>query len=114
MTVVREPTQRAVGRELVRHDAVEKVAGRTRYAADFALPGMLHAVLKRADVAHARLLGVDISAAEAVPGVAAVMTAKDVPENTVWVDVPGQTFEVGALKARTPPRRRTPRSQRPS
>ena len=74
MTVVREPAQGLVGRELIRHDAVEKVAGRTRYAADFALPGMLHAVLKRADVAHARLLGVDVSAAEAVPGVAAVLT----------------------------------------
>jgi CO/xanthine dehydrogenase Mo-binding subunit len=100
MTAVRERPQRLVGRALVRHDAVEKVAGRTRYAADFALPGMLHAALKRADVAHARLLGVDTSAAEAVPGVAAVLTAKDVPENTVWVDVPGQTFQVGALKAR--------------
>ena len=100
MTVLHE-RERVVGRDLVRHDAVEKVAGRTRYAADFALPGMLHAVLKRSDVAHARLLGVEISAAEAVPGVAAVMTAKDVPENTVWVDVPGQTFQVGALKART-------------
>src|SRR2546430_8723354 len=61
---------------------------------------MLHAVLKRADAAHARLLGVDTSAAEAVPGVASILTAKDVPENTVWVDVPGQTFQVGALKAR--------------
>jgi CO/xanthine dehydrogenase Mo-binding subunit len=91
----------AVGRAVVRHDAVEKVAGRTRYAADFALPGMLHAVLKRAEVAHARLLGVDTSEAEAVPGVASVLTAKDVPENTVWVDVPGQTFQVGALRART-------------
>jgi CO/xanthine dehydrogenase Mo-binding subunit len=101
MAVVRERPERLVGRSLIRHDAVEKVAGRTRYAADFALPGMLHAVLKRSDVAHARLFGVDTSAAEAVPGVAAVLTAKDVPENTVWVDVPGQTFQVGALKART-------------
>jgi CO/xanthine dehydrogenase Mo-binding subunit len=101
VTLVRERPERIVGRALVRHDAVEKVVGHTRYAADFAVPGMLHAVLKHADVAHARLLGLDTSAAEAVPGVAAVLTAKDVPENTVWVDVPGQTFQVGALKART-------------
>jgi CO/xanthine dehydrogenase Mo-binding subunit len=101
MSVVRERPARVVGRALVRHDALEKVAGRTRYAADFGLPGMLHAVLKRADLPHARLLRVDTSAAEAVPGVASVLTAKDVPENTVWVDVPGQTFQVGALKART-------------
>ena len=101
MSVVGERPARVVGRALVRHDALEKVAGRTRYAADFGLPGMLHAVLKRADLPHARLLRVDTSAAEAVPGVASVLTAKDVPENTVWVDVPGQTFQVGALKART-------------
>ena len=100
MTAVRERSERVVGRALVRHDAFEKVTGRTRFAADFGLPGMLHAALKRADVPHARLLRVDTSAAESVPGVASVLTAKDVPENTVWVDVPGQTFQVGALKAR--------------
>jgi len=100
MTVIGERSERVVGRALVRHDAVEKVTGRTRFAADFGLPDMLHAVLKRADVPHARLLRVDTSAAESVPGVASVLTAKDVPENTVWVDVPGQTFQVGALKAR--------------
>ena len=49
MTAVRERPAGVVGRALVRHDAVEKVAGRTRYAADFALPGMLHAALKRSD-----------------------------------------------------------------
>ncbi len=101
-SVVRErgEERRVVGRELVRHDAVEKVAGRTRYAADYGLPGILHAVLRRSEVPHARLLGVDTSAAEAVPGVVSVLTARDVPENAVWVDVPGQTFQVGALKAR--------------
>jgi CO/xanthine dehydrogenase Mo-binding subunit len=61
---------------------------------------MLHAALKRSDLAHARLVRVDVSAAEAVPGVACALTAKDVPQNAVWVDVPGQTFEVGGLKAR--------------
>ncbi|HEY1367571.1 MAG TPA: xanthine dehydrogenase family protein molybdopterin-binding subunit [Gaiellaceae bacterium] len=99
MTSVREETRRQVGRELVRHDAVEKVAGRTRYAADFAPPGILHAALRRSDVPHARLLRVDTAAAEAIPGVVCVLTAGDVPQNAVWVDVPGQTVEVGALKA---------------
>src|SRR5436853_3898305 len=45
MSVVGERPARVVGRALVRHDALEKVAGRTRYAADFGLPGMLHAAL---------------------------------------------------------------------
>jgi CO/xanthine dehydrogenase Mo-binding subunit len=100
MSAVRERPAELVGRELVRHDAVEKVSGRTRYAADYALPGMLYAALKRAELPHAKLLGVDTQAAESVPGVVCVLTADDVPENTVWVDVPGQTFQVGALKAR--------------
>ncbi len=93
--------RRVVGSDLARHDAIEKVAGRTSYAADFALPGMLHARLKRSDYAHARLTRVDTEAAEAIDGVVAVYTAADVPQNTVWVDVPGQTLEVGALKARS-------------
>jgi CO/xanthine dehydrogenase Mo-binding subunit len=96
-----KPGRRVVGSDLARHDAIEKVAGRTVYAADFALPGMLHARLKRSDYAHAKLTRVDTTAAEALDGVVAVYTAADVPRNTVWVDVPGQTLEVGALKARS-------------
>ncbi len=96
-----EQERRIVGSELARHDAIEKVQGRTIYAADFGLPRMLHAMLKRSDYAHARLTRVDVSEAAALDGVVAVYTAADVPQNTVWVDVPGQTLEVGALKARS-------------
>jgi CO/xanthine dehydrogenase Mo-binding subunit len=96
-----ERGRRIVGTEIARHDAIEKVQGRTVYAADFALPGMLHAMLKRSDYAHARVVRVDTAAAKAIDGVVAVYTAADVPQNTVWVDVPGQTLEVGALKARS-------------
>ena len=92
---------RVVGSELDRHDAIEKVQGRTSYAADHALPRMLHAMLKRSDYAHARIERVEVAAAEAIDGVIRVFTASDVPQNTVWVDVPGQTLEVGALKARS-------------
>jgi CO/xanthine dehydrogenase Mo-binding subunit len=96
-----KPGRRVIGSEIARHDAIEKVQGRTVYAADFGLPGMLHAMLKRSDYAHAKLAKIDTSAAEAIDGVIAVYTATDVPHNTVWVDVPGQTLEVGALKARS-------------
>jgi nicotinate dehydrogenase large molybdopterin subunit len=96
-----KPERRVIGAELARHDAIEKVQGRTTYAADFARPRMLHAMLKRSDYAHARLTRVDTSAARAIDGVVGVYTAADVPHNTVWVDVPGQTLEVGALKARS-------------
>jgi CO/xanthine dehydrogenase Mo-binding subunit len=101
VSAVRERPAAVVGRELARHDAFEKVSGRTRYAADFGLPGMLHAAVRRSDLPHARILRVETAMAEALPGVACVLTAKDVPRNAVWVDVPGQTLEVGALKART-------------
>ena len=101
MSVEVRPGRRVVGADLTRHDAIEKVQGRTAYAADFALPRMLHAMLKRSDYAHARLTRVDTEAAAALDGVVAVYTAANVPQNTVWVDVPGQTLEVGALKARS-------------
>jgi len=93
------PRHRILGANLRRHDALEKVRGRTSFAADFALPRMLHAMLKRSEYAHARIVSVDISAAQAIAGVVGVYTAADVPHNTVSVDVPGQTVEVGALKA---------------
>jgi CO/xanthine dehydrogenase Mo-binding subunit len=92
---------RVIGSELARHDAFEKVRGRTSYAADHALPHMLHAMLKRAEMPHARITRLDVSSAKAIEGVVDVYTAADVPNNTIWVDVPGQTLEVGALKARS-------------
>lgn len=90
---------RVVGRPLPRHDARDKVAGATRYAADLALPGMLHARLVRSQVPSACLRRRDVSKALQVPGVVAVFLGEDVPMNTVWVDVPGQGREVRALKA---------------
>jgi CO/xanthine dehydrogenase Mo-binding subunit len=101
VSVAVERGKRVIGAEIARHDAIEKVQGRTVYAGDFAVPGMLHAMLKRSDYAHARLMRVDTEAARAIDGVVAVFTAADVPQNAVWVDVPGQTLEVGALKARS-------------
>src|SRR5918911_1756532 len=62
-----------------RLDAMDKVTGRARYTSDLALPGMLHGVIVRSDRPHARLLAVDISAAQAVPGVEAIATAADAP-----------------------------------
>ena len=94
-------SHRVIGSELARHDAFEKVRGRTSYAADYGLPRMLHAMLKRSDIPHGRIIHLDVSAAKAIDGVVDVFTAADVPQNTVWVDVPGQTLEVGALKARS-------------
>jgi CO/xanthine dehydrogenase FAD-binding subunit len=62
----------------VRPDIGDKVAGRLAYLTDHRRPGMLVARILRAGIAHARIVSLDPSAAEALPGVAAVVTAKDV------------------------------------
>ncbi|WP_425805618.1 xanthine dehydrogenase family protein molybdopterin-binding subunit [Desulfitobacterium sp. Sab5] len=68
-----------VGKPVIRKDALDKVLGKTQFAADMKLPGMLYAKILRSKVPHAILKKVDTSAAEALPGVYAVLTAKDVP-----------------------------------
>jgi len=91
---------RIIGRSVVRHDARDKVQAATAYAADWAMPGMLHAVVVRSPYASARIGRLDTTRALAMPGVAVVLTAPDVPRNTLWTDVPGQTTAVGPLRAR--------------
>ena len=70
---------KVIGTRPIRQDGVDKVTGRARYAADFDLPGMLHAKVLRSPHAHARIRGIDTSKAEALPGVYAVVTSKDFP-----------------------------------
>lgn len=95
----KEDELRIVRQPLPRHDQAEKVAGSTRYAGDLAFASMLHARLVRSPVPSARITARDASAALAVPGVVSVLFGEDVPHNLIWVDVPGQTVEVAALKA---------------
>ncbi len=71
---------RWVGTRPIRHDGVDKVTGRANYGADFALPGMLWGKILRSPHAHARILRIDTSRAEAMEGVKAVATAADLPE----------------------------------
>jgi CO/xanthine dehydrogenase Mo-binding subunit len=69
-----------VGTRPIRPDGVPKVTGRALYGADLKLPGMLYGKILRSPHAHARIKSIDTSAAEALPGVKAVMTAADLPE----------------------------------
>jgi CO/xanthine dehydrogenase Mo-binding subunit len=64
----------------IRQDGKDKVTGLGRYTADLTLTGMLHAVFRYADHAHARILAIDTSKARALPGVFAVITQDDVPD----------------------------------
>lgn len=58
-------------------DAMERMRGITRYTDDLKLPGMLHAKILRSPHPHAKILSVDTSAAEAMPGVFGVVTGQD-------------------------------------
>src|SRR5438093_12321437 len=79
-----------VGTRPVRHDGVDKVTGRAAYGADFSLPGLLHGAVLRSPYAHARIVSIDTTAAEAVPGVKAVVTARDIPPNSAKLVLGGE------------------------
>jgi CO/xanthine dehydrogenase Mo-binding subunit len=68
-----------IGQRIPKMDAPDKATGRTRYIADINLPGQLHAAILRSQRVHARILRIDTSRAKALPGVHAVITAADVP-----------------------------------
>ncbi|HVD16707.1 MAG TPA: xanthine dehydrogenase family protein molybdopterin-binding subunit [Actinomycetota bacterium] len=79
----RQEAFRVVGQSPSHHDFVDKVEGSLLYAADWQLPGLLHGKVVRAEVPCARIAGMEVSAARALPGVVAVLTAADVPWNQV-------------------------------
>ncbi|HXI31398.1 MAG TPA: xanthine dehydrogenase family protein molybdopterin-binding subunit [Vicinamibacterales bacterium] len=83
MTATREFT--CIGTRPIRHDGVDKVTGRASYGADVTWPGMLHGVVLRSPHAHAHIVSIDTSAAEAMPGVHAVITGRDLPETTAKI-----------------------------
>lgn len=76
-----EPMTSIVGRSVSRIDARAKVTGSAQYPGDLVAEDMLHAKLLFAGRPHARVLEIDTSEAETVPGVVAIYTAKDVPVN---------------------------------
>ena len=63
---------KVIGKRIKRIDALAKVTGSAVFTADVQLPGMLYGKILRADVPHARIKSIDISAAEEHPGVFAV------------------------------------------
>ena len=69
-----------VGTPIARPEAADKVAGRACYIHDLDRPGMLHGAIKFSEHAHARIVAIDTSRAERLPGVRAVITGANVPE----------------------------------
>lgn len=80
MATAEKPKYKVIGTRPVRHDGVDKVTGRARYGADTHLTGLLHAATLRSPHAHAKIKSIDFSKAEALPGVRAVMTNADLPD----------------------------------
>ncbi|MCP4423857.1 MAG: xanthine dehydrogenase family protein molybdopterin-binding subunit [Chloroflexi bacterium] len=68
-----------IGQRIPKLDAPDKATGRTTYGHDVRLPGMLHGRILYTQQPHARILHVDTSRAERLPGVRAVLTAADNP-----------------------------------
>jgi 4-hydroxybenzoyl-CoA reductase alpha subunit len=71
--------RRVVGTPRRKVDAAAKVTGELRFADDLSLPRMLHCKLLRSRHPHARIASIDTGRAEALPGVVAVMTGKELP-----------------------------------
>jgi CO/xanthine dehydrogenase Mo-binding subunit len=69
-----------VGTRPIRPDGVPKVTGKAQYGADFNMPGMLVGAILRSPHAHAKIRSIDTSKAVALPGVKAVVTSADFPE----------------------------------
>ena len=76
------PPAGVVGTRAPRPDSHMHGLGQTTYIADLSFPGMLHARIRRAGIAAARITRIDTSAAEAMPGVMAVVIGRDIPVNS--------------------------------
>ena len=95
---------RIVGTSQARADAWEKVRGRPIYAGDLAIAGMLHGRIVRSPYASARIVRIDTARARALPGVIAILTHADVPQNALRMELPGRMAEAtaGAVLATQP------------
>lgn len=82
---------RVVGARLPFVDGVEKVTGATQYAADLRLPGTLTGMALRSPHSHARVLRVDASRAERLPGVHAVLSRENTPPNRFGINHKDET-----------------------
>jgi carbon-monoxide dehydrogenase large subunit len=70
-------TKKFIGERVRRNEDARLLTGQALFVDDIEIPGMLHAAFMRSDYAHARILGIDVSAARERPGVVAVFTAAD-------------------------------------
>ena len=77
---VEQSAYQVIGTRPIRHDGADKVTGRAVYGIDAQMPGMLFGAVLRSPHAHARILSIDTTRAESLPGVKAVVTSADLPD----------------------------------
>jgi xanthine dehydrogenase YagR molybdenum-binding subunit len=85
-----------IGKRISRLDGPDKVSGRAKYTYDMNRPGMLFGKVVRSPYAHARIVSIDLSAAEKMPGVKAIKIVQDVGTEIQWAG-----DEIVALAAET-------------
>lgn len=83
---------KVVGQKIPKIDAPLKATGAAQYIQDVKIPGMLHGKILYSRYPHAKILKLDTTKAEKLPGVKAVVTAKDMPPN----------FRIGIMKDNPP------------
>lgn len=84
-----------IGKSIPRLDAHAKVTGTALYPADINLPNQAYMKIRFALRPHARIIRIDTTKAESLPGVLAVLTAKDVPNNEYGLIMPDQPVLCG-------------------
>ncbi|MBW2208958.1 MAG: molybdopterin-dependent oxidoreductase, partial [Deltaproteobacteria bacterium] len=88
-----------VGQRLPMHDAAAKAKGTAQFTDDLTFPGMLHGKILRSPLAHAKILHIDTSKAEKLPGVKGVVTGQDIPDRLYGI-VPKARDEYALAKGR--------------
>jgi CO/xanthine dehydrogenase Mo-binding subunit len=78
------------GQSVPRTDALAKITGRAQFPADLFAPGMLHLATVFGRRPHAKIVALDLRAAQRAPGVVAVLTAADVPYNRFGLEIDDQ------------------------
>ena len=80
-------TKTLIGQRVLRNEDPRLLTGQAQFVDDVEIPGLLHAAFLRSDYAHARLVGLDVSAACQRPGVVAVFTAEDMGDDLSLIHI---------------------------
>ena len=105
MVVSEDQVVRGIGHSVKRFEDGRFIRGRGNYVDDIVLPRMLHMEFLRSPLAHARIRSIDTSAAEAVPGVVAVVTGELLAQHSLaWMPTCRSS---GCVRARTSRRTRS-------